>query len=96
MAKPKLSLIRFIQLAYIIRTILGRPLYEVVDDLINGSGTITDKVLAVALEVLIRLEEEGIEITVNIAVVTYVVNKIIIPSVGHKKIIDLGFAEITL
>jgi len=94
--KMHISLIELIYIAYIVRMILGRPLYELVSDLINGGGTITDKVLAAALEILVRLEEEGIEIAVNLTVVTYVKNKLILPAVGHRKIVDLGFAILTL
>ena len=95
-SKPRISLIRLIQIAYIIRLILGKPLYEVVADFINGGGNITDKVLELAVVVLTRIEEEGVEIVVNTTVVSYVIDKIIIPAVGHRKLIDVGFAVVTL
>lgn len=94
--KLHLDLLRLIQLAYIIRLILGRPLYSVVQDLLMGGGSITDKILAVAVEVLVRLEEEGVEIAVNATVVSYVLDKLIYPAVGHKKLVDLGFADLRL
>jgi predicted transcriptional regulator len=95
-SKPRISLIRLIQVAYIIRLILGRPLYEVIADFIRGGGSITDQVLDLAVVVLTRLEEEGVEIIVNATVVSYVIDKIIIPTVGHRKLIDVGFAVVTL
>lgn len=93
--KMHISLIRLIQVAYIIRLILGKPLYQVVQDFITGDN-ITEEVLGLAATVLQRLEDEGIEILVNATVVSYVVDKIIIPAVGHRKLIDVGFAVVTL
>ena len=94
--KLRISLIDLIYLAYVIELLTGRTLYDLVASFLTHDGTITDKVLQVGLDTLARVKAEGLEIVVDLVVVTAVKDKVIRPIVGHKKIIDLGFAVLTL
>ena len=94
--KLRISLIELIYIAYIIRLITGNGLIAIIKDMIEGGGSITDKVLSLALAIFQRIEDEGIEIVVNAAVVTLVKEKVLRPLIGHKKIVDIGFAIVTV
>lgn len=98
MAKGKLriSIIDLVYLAYIIRLITGMSLANIIRNLLEGGGNITEKVIGLALEIFERIESEGLEIAVNATVVTYVKNKLVRPAIGRKKILDLGFAILTV
>lgn len=93
--KIRISIIQLVYLAYIIRLITGRSLRDLVTDLLAGGGNITDKVIDLALSVLERIEAEGLEIAVNAVVVTWVKNQVT-KVMGHKTLIDLGFAVLTV
>lgn len=94
--KLRISLMELIYIAYIIRMITGTGVIQILQDLLTQGGNITDKVLNLAIAILQRIEDEGVEIIVNITVVTYVKEKLIRPMVGRKKILDLGFAILTV
>lgn len=94
--KMRISIIDLVYLAYIIRLITGSSLAEIIRNLLSGGGNLTGQVLDFALGVLDRLEAEGLEIAVNATVVTYVKNKLVRPAIGRKKLVDIGFAVLTV
>jgi len=94
--KMNISIIDLVYIAYIIRLVTGKSLYGIVSELLMGGGSITDKVLGFAMDVFQRIEDEGLEIAVNAAVVTYVKTKLVRPAIGKKRILDMGFATLSI
>ena len=94
--KMRISIVDLVYLAYIIRLVTGYSIAEIVRNLLAGGGNITQTVIEFAFSVLDRLEAEGLEIAVNATVVTYVKDKLVRPAIGRKKLVDLGFAVLTV
>jgi hypothetical protein len=90
-----ISIIDLVYLGYIVRLVTGMKIADIIRGFLDGSGSITDKVLDFALAVLDRLESEGIEIAVEGGVVTWA-KKEFQKLVGRKQFLDIGFAVVTM
>ena len=92
--KLRISVVELVYIAYIVRLVFDDSIAGIVRKLL--SGNITDNIIDMALDTLDRIEEEGLEIAVNATVVTMVKNKIVRPMIGRRKMLDLGFAVLTV
>jgi len=95
MAKKKtftVSITEFVYLIYIVRLITGKTPREIFEDFL--AGNIKDSMISLAMDIMARLEADGVSIAIEGSVVT-LVKTWFRRTIGRKTLVKLGPLRIT-
>lgn len=82
-----LSIADFVYFCWIIKLLTGRPLREILQGFLDGS--IKENLITLGFDVIDRLEAEGIEISIEAGVVTFI-KMWYKKAIGRRAILKLG------